>query len=203
LENYCAQDIEGGFYWPVIFFYVYKEVSKCHECQIFDGKRKLYPFPLNPISIESPFIQWGLDFIGDILPQSSAQHKWILKTTYYFPKWIEAIPTRQATYVVIIQFLEDNIFSIFGCPIKIITENETTFKSTNMEKYFREYNITLGHSTYYYPQGNGLAESSNKSLTRIIKNLLQDNKKACHKNLIHALWGYRITPKISIATSAF
>jgi hypothetical protein len=30
-----------GFYWPIIFPDVYKEVSKCHECQIFDGKGKL------------------------------------------------------------------------------------------------------------------------------------------------------------------
>jgi hypothetical protein len=61
------------------------------------------------------------------------QHKWILTATNYFTKWIEAVPTRQATYVVIIQFLEDNILSRFGCPIKIITYNETTFKSKKMK----------------------------------------------------------------------
>jgi hypothetical protein len=72
-----------------------------------------------------------------------------------------------------------------------------------MEKFCIDYHITLGHSTSYYPQGNGLAESSNKSLTRIIKKMLQDNKKAWHKNLIHALWDDKITPKRSIATSPF
>jgi hypothetical protein len=35
----------------------------------------------------------------------------------------------------------------------------------------------LGHSTAYYPQGNGLAESSNKTLVNIIKKTLQENKK--------------------------
>jgi hypothetical protein len=72
-----------------------------------------------------------------------------------------------------------------------------------MEKFCSDYNITLGHSTSYYPQGNGLDHSSNKSLTRIIKNLLQDNKKSWHKKLIHALWDDRITIKRSIATSPF
>lgn len=33
--------LRAGFYWPSIFPDVYKEVSKCHECQIFDGKGKL------------------------------------------------------------------------------------------------------------------------------------------------------------------
>jgi hypothetical protein len=99
--------------------------------------------------------------------------------------------------------LEDNIYSRFRCPIKIITDNATVFKSKNMEKFCSDYNITLVHSTYYYPQGNGLVESSNKSLARIIKNLLQDNKKSWHKKLSHALWTDRINPKRSIATSPF
>jgi hypothetical protein len=72
-----------------------------------------------------------------------------------------------------------------------------------MEKFCQDYNITLGHSTMYYPQGNGLAESSNKILTRIIKRLLQDNKKAWHKNLIYVLWADRVTTKKSISMSPF
>jgi hypothetical protein len=143
--------LRANFYWPSIFYDVYKKVSSYHECQFFDGKRKLQPFPLKPISFEAPFRQWGLDFIGEIHPRSSAQHKWILTTKNYFIKWIEAVPIRQATYIVIIQFLENNILSIFGCPIKIITDNATAFKSKKMEIFCSDYNITLGHSTSYYP----------------------------------------------------
>jgi hypothetical protein len=116
-----------------------------------------------------------------------------LTATDYFNKCIEAIPTRQATYIVIIQFLENNILSRFGYPIKIIRVNVATFKSKNMENFCNDYNINLGHSMTYYPQGNGLDESSNKSLTIIIKTLLQDNKKVWHKKLIHALWADMIT----------
>jgi hypothetical protein len=72
-----------------------------------------------------------------------------------------------------------------------------------MEKFCQDYNITLGHSTTYYPHGNRLAKSSNKILTRIIKRLLQDNKKAWHKNIIYMLWVDRVTTKNSISTSPF
>jgi hypothetical protein len=139
--------LRAGFYWPNIFSDVYKEVSSCHECHIFYGKRKLFPLPLKPIYVEAPFRQWGLDFIGEIHPPYSTQHRWILTATDYFTKWIEAVPTRQAIDVVIIQFLESNILSRFGCPVKIITDNATTFKSKRMEKFCSDYNITLGHST--------------------------------------------------------
>jgi hypothetical protein len=143
--------LRAGFYWPSIFFYVYKEVSSCHECQIFDGKRKLQPLPLKPFSIAAPFMQWGLDFIGEIYLPSSTQHRWILTATNYFTKWIEAVPTRQATNTVIIQFLESNILSRFDCPVKIITDNAVAFKSKKMGKSCSDYNITLGHSKTYYP----------------------------------------------------
>ena len=134
-------------------------IVSCHKCQIFEGKRKLLPLPLQPITVEAHFQQWGLDFIGEIHPASSAQHKWILTATEYFTKWIEAIPSRNATDSVIIKFLEDHILSRFGCPRKIITDNAASFCSKKMIDFCHRYQITLGHSTTYYPQGNGLAES--------------------------------------------
>jgi hypothetical protein len=148
-------------------------------------------------------MQWGLDFIGEIHPPSLTQHRWILIATYYFTKGIEAIPMKRATYTVIIQFLGTNILSRFECHINVITNNMVTFKSNKMEKFCKDYNITLGYSTTYYPQGNGLVESSDKSLTRIIKILLHDNKKAWHNKLIYALWVDKLTTKYSISTSPF
>jgi len=61
----------------------------------------------------------------------------------------------------------------------------------------------LGHLTAYYPQGNGLVESSNKSLVNIIKKLLETNKKSWHKKLVNALWADRVSQKKSIGMSPF
>eukprot|EP00253_Pinus_taeda_P032799 PITA_32799 len=112
-----------GYYWLTLFADVYKMVKRCHKCQIFEGKRKLQPLPLKPIEVSAPFQQWGLDFIGEIHLASSGQNRWILTATDYFTKCIEAIPTTQATNVVIISFLENNILSHFGFPNKLITES--------------------------------------------------------------------------------
>eukprot|EP00253_Pinus_taeda_P003166 PITA_03166 len=118
-------------------------------------------------------------------------------------KWIEAIATRQATYAVIISFLENNILSRFGCPNKLITDNTTAFKSKRMVELCHRYHIILGHSIAYHPQGNGLAESSNKSLVNIIKKMLEINKKSWHKGLVNALWADRVNQKNSIGTPPF
>jgi len=72
-----------------------------------------------------------------------------------------------------------------------------------MIDFCSKYKITLGHSIAYYPQGNGLAESSNKSLVNIIKKLLETNKKGYHKKLVNALWTERVSQKKSIGMSPF
>jgi len=84
--------------------------------------------------------------------------------------------------------LNENIFTRFGCPIKLVTDNATNFRVEELVDMCESMGIQLVHSTSYYPQGNGLAESSNKSLVRIIKKLLEDNKRNWDSKLKFALW---------------
>jgi len=104
---------------------------------------------------------------------------------------------------MIIKLLETNFLSRSGYPEKKITNNATAFKSKRMISFCHKCYITLGYSTAYYPQGNGLAESSNKSLINIIKKVLEENKKNWHKKLINALWADKLTTKRSIRTSPY
>jgi hypothetical protein len=115
--------LRAGYYWPKLFSDINAKVRAYSPCHLFAGKQKLPVLPLVPVKNEAPFQQWGLDFIGEINPHSSTQHKGILTTTDYFTKWVEAIPIKRATDLVVIDFLEDNILSIFGCPRKIVTDN--------------------------------------------------------------------------------
>lgn len=59
------------------------------------------------------------------------------------------------------------------------------------------------HSTSYYPQGNGLADSSNKILVRIVKKLLEQNQRSWDSKLKFSLCADRVANKKSIDTSPF
>jgi hypothetical protein len=120
--------LRARYYWPTLFADVCRGIRACIKCQKFSGKQQLKSLPLKPIVSPTPFQQWGLDFIGEIHPPSSGQHRWILTATDYFTKWIEAVPTRSASHKVIISFLED-IIARFGCPSRIVTDNAASFKS--------------------------------------------------------------------------
>jgi hypothetical protein len=91
----------------------------------------------------------------------------------------------------------------FVCPNRIFTDNVVDFKDKPLIKFCEHFGITLIHSTPYYPQGNELAESSNKSLIKIIKTLLEDNKKAWDSKLKFSLWDDRVITKRALDVSLF
>jgi hypothetical protein len=61
----------------------------------------------------------------------------------------------------------------------------------------------LSHSSNYYPQGNGLVESSNKNLMTILKKTVGDNKRSWDNKIKFALWADRITKKSATGKSPF
>ena len=59
---------------------------KCISCKTKLGKMKKASMTLQPIIVEEPFTQWGLDVIGPINPKSNKGHSYILTVTDYFTK---------------------------------------------------------------------------------------------------------------------
>jgi transposase InsO family protein len=182
---------------------VHQLVRKCEPCHLFTGKQKLAALPLQPVVVEAPFQQWGLDFIGKFNNNSSNGYSWVLTATDYFTKWVEAIPTKSATEKVVMDFLEDRIITRFGVPSKIVTDNAKAFCSAEMSSFCFKYGIILSHASDYYPQGNGQAESSNKNLMTIVKKIVGENKKSWDSKIKHALWADRITKKAATGKSPF
>jgi len=195
--------LRTGYYWPTLFSDVHKYVRSCEPCQLFTGRQKLAALPLKPITVEGPFQQWGLDFIGKFKENSSNGFSYILTATDYFTKWVEAIPTKNATDKVVMDFIEDKILTRFGVPSRIISDNGPAFSSADFTTFCFKYGILLSHSSNYYPQGNGLAESSNKNLISILKKIIGENKRSWDSKIKFALWADRITIKQSTGKSPF
>lgn len=116
---------------------------------------------------------------------------------------MEAIPTRKANDQVVMKFLEENIFSRFGCPIKIVTDNAQVFNSVRFINFCQTYIVNLSHSTSYHPQGNGLAESSNKTLVKFLKKKINENQKNWDSKLTFSLLEVRVTTRRSTGKSPY
>ena len=103
----------------------------------------------------------------------------------------------------VISFLDSFIVTRFGVPESLIFDNATDFSSVKLTKYALEKGIKLKYSANYYPQGNGLAESSNNNLIKILKRTVVNHHRNWHNALSNALWADRVTPKAAIGNSPF
>lgn len=76
-----------------------------------------------------------LDIIGEITPNSSQLHKYILTAMNYFTRWIEAIPLKQVNENQVISFLEQNIITRFVVPNSLVFDNVTYFSSLKLTEF--------------------------------------------------------------------
>jgi hypothetical protein len=137
--------------------------------------------------------RWGLDFIGKIHPPSVKGHCFVIVATDYFTKWTEAIPLNNMTHKEVIGFITEHIIHRFGIPQTLTTDKGTSFVAKEVRDFVKSYGIRLLKSSPYYAQDNGQAESSNKTLVKLIKKKIEDNPRRWHEVLSKALWAHRIS----------
>ncbi|CAL9005243.1 unnamed protein product [Prunus brigantina] len=202
MKRLYRQLLSIGYYWPTMKNDAYNFVKKCHTCQVHANLSHKPPMLLQDMRTPWPFHTWGLDLIGTIHPPSDG-YIWILTATEYFTKWVEAIPLRKATGAAIANFIREYIVCRFGIPYKIVTDNGTPFVNKQVSSTLSGYGIKHRRSTPYYPQGNGQAEATNKTLLRILSKMVYEYEGGWNVHLPDALWAYRTSPRSATGFSPY
>ena len=78
--------------------------------------------PLCPQVMIEPFEKWAIDFVGPINPTSLSK-KHILICADFVTKWVEGKVVSFATEKVVVDFLFSEIFTRFGVPREIVSDN--------------------------------------------------------------------------------
>ena len=101
------------------------------------------------------------------------------------------------------RFVWKNIFTWFGIPHTLISDNGLQFDSKSFRRYCCDLGITNRYSTLAYSQGNGQAETINKVIVGELKKRLDDAMRKLVEELSHVLWTYRTTPHRSTRETPF
>ncbi|RVX13989.1 Gypsy retrotransposon integrase-like protein 1 [Vitis vinifera] len=182
-----------GYYWPTMKKDAAAYVKKCDKCQRYAPIPHMPSATLKSVSGPWPFAQWGMDIVGP-LPAAPAQKKFLLVATDYFSKWVEAEVYASIKDKDVTSSCGRTLFVVLESPKTIIADNGPQFDSIAFRNFCSELNIRNSYSTPRYPQSNGQAEATNKTLINALKKRLEQAKGKWVEELPGVLWAYRTTP---------
>ena len=107
---------------------------------------------------------------------ATTQNRYILGTTDYFTKWVEAWALSNNTMFSIARCLYEDIMCQYGCPIEVVNDQGGHFINKVIKHMMRFYIVIHKRSTLYYPQAYGQAYSTNHTLERFATLLVNENQ---------------------------
>ena len=172
-------------YWPLIDLHIENKVNECSGC--FDTRKVPAPAELHPW--EYPSTKWSrihLDFAGPMFGFM------FLILVDAHSKWPEVVKLNTATSATTIKAL-DNIFSRFGLPLQIVTDNGSQFTSDEFSQYLKSNGIQHITTATGHPATNGQAERFVQTLKYSLKSS-GSTPQTVDKDLSKFLMAYRNSP---------
>jgi len=179
-------------YWPGVDHYVKSFVKSCHECRVVKGRTQWPDLEVRQVE-PIPFQVVAIDHAGP-LPTSRYGRKYILVAVDMFSGYPAAVPVaslkKDITAKALIQ-----IFSIFGWPRTILSDNGGSFRNDVLDELCRLSGVKHRFTITRHPQANGAAERLVKTIKTAMDVLGVKHNSKWEDQLDMILLGIRQTPR--------
>ncbi|CAF5186822.1 unnamed protein product, partial [Rotaria magnacalcarata] len=113
-------------YWESMKKDVFNYISACQACQQFKYNNAPTASPMQLHAVNEPWHTIGMDIMGSF-PTTARQKRFLLVIVDYFTRWIELFPLNSITSIDITNILTNEIFSRYGLPKHIVSDNGPQF----------------------------------------------------------------------------
>ena len=155
----CKMRAKRSVFWAGINKDIEEAVKRCSQCQ--QNKPQQQKEPMLPHDI--PKRPWHT--LGTDLFHCKGQN-YILVADYYSKFPVVKKLTSTTSSAIILQM--KSIFSEFGIPSKLISDNGPQYASEEFRKFTVEYGIKHQTSSPNYPQSNGFSERMIQTVKQVI-----------------------------------
>lgn len=167
-------------FWPNINDDIERMTKSCSHCQEMKPCQKKEPLMCHDIP-PTPWTKLGTD----LFEIKGENYLLITDYTSKYPVVYRLNNTTSAT----VASLTSKIFSMFGAPAEVVSDNGPQFTGRPYKEMLEKYGVKHTTSSPRYPQSNGLAER----MVQTVKNTIKKTKKS-GTDLDVALMDLRATP---------
>lgn len=184
--------VRETYWWPGQDTDVERYVKHCKGCQRSEKSLAPSPVPLTRIPLpDKPWQKLAIDISGPFVI-APLQSKFIVVLMDYYSKFPEILLTPTITSNKVITWLNE-IFSRYGAPDEIVSDNGTQFVSSEFCAFLEKYNVGHIRTAVYNPQTNGCVERFNRYLKHGIQ-AFQDDNISWDTGIQNLMRSYRATP---------
>lgn len=170
------------YFWPHMQKEIAEYIHNCETCARTKVAGRTKVPPLKARISENKFHTWFVDLMGPYTP-SHRGNKYLIVTSDLCSKWVEAKPVRQASTQAILAFLENEVFTRFGYPAVLVTDNGAQFRSNEWTQACQNWGTRHYTTAVYSPRQNQV-ERRNQSI--------KDKLRIQVLDLPHAKWDLHI-----------
>jgi len=180
--------IREKIWFPGIDYMVENLVKSCHPCQVVTMKSKREPLKMSPLPT-GPWRELSADF-GEV-----HHGRYLLVVTDDYSRFplVEIISSTSANTVLPVM---DKIFSEFGIPDVLRTDNGPPFNSNKFDEFAKSLGFHHRKVTPRWPRSNGEVERFMKTIKSSI-NAARIERKCWKQEMYRFLRNYRATPHTS------
>lgn len=185
------QRLRDCVWWPGMSLEIDQHIKNCCACLISDKSACPVTAPLHSLPLPpKPWHTVAIDIKGEL---HGAVSRWRFLIVAYdmYSKWPEVRAVNNVTSSAVISFLKE-LFSRWGLPTRIITDNGKQFVSREIETFFVSLGIKHSRTALYHPQSNGAVERFNRYLTDQLR-IARVEGRSVDEALFTALSAYRST----------
>ena len=172
-------------------------VKRCSACVIH--QRKTQPPPMAPIETSRVFQKLAVDLTG---PSPLFDGAVVLTAIDYHSRYPFAFTLKRGTSQEIIGCLR-HIFSQFGLPEAIVSDNGTPFVSTEFDSFLTRLGIKHNKSSIYFPQANGLVEHFHSTFKHRLARVRHGAEVSLQCAMDSVLFDIRATPAAFTGVTPF
>lgn len=166
--------IRQRFFWVSMRRDIAKYVRTCSICASTKASNHKADSTMRGRRPHQPWEVIALDIMGPY-PRTSKGKTNILVVTDLFTRWIEAFAIPEATTNRIVSLLHSEVFSRYGYPRCILSDNGSQFTSRQWKNAIAQWGVEHWTTPVYGPRANP-TERRNQELKRVLRVHLCDNE---------------------------